>query len=331
MIPEPLSKIFRMGREEAEREFTPYFYQYFKYYFESPARLNQYAQFCKHIFDMVQGNESRILDTGCGFGLVSIHLATFGAQMVSAVDANEEKIHILQKILSRFNPPITNIEVKLSDALNLEYEDNQFDAVVANEIVSHIRDLDIFIREMSRVLRSGGIFFISDGNNTFDITGRYRRREFWRKREFGPVDEASIRGTEKPVPWLLVRREVIQRQYPQIDTEILDLLAKETAGMYGDGIFRAVEEYLKMGKVLNKPAFKYRDPITGEYNELEFNPYALKGKLEKLGFSARLAKPFFTKSPQRSLLKNLAIYGLRVSHPLSLIVVPTFTIVATKK
>ncbi len=334
LVLEQLSLIFQMSREKAEHEFAPYFYNYFKYYFDSPARLNQYSQFCKHIFDMAQAKDKNILDIGCGFGLISIHLATFGAQMVSAVDANEEKINVLQKILSRFNPPLSNIEAKLGDALNLEYADDYFDAVVANETISHMRDPDIFLREINRILRPGGIFYLKDSNNALEIVGRYRRQKFWKGREYGPVDETSIRGTERPIPWLLVRKEIIRRNYPQLSAMTLDLLAKETAGMYGDEIAGAVDGYLRGGKVLNKPAFKFRDPVTGEYNEIDFNPYLLKKKFGKSGFYAELVRPYSPKRPLLSIkgmLINLAIYIIGVFHPLSLTIAPHFEIRARKK
>ena len=334
MMPEQLTQIFQMGREEVEHEFSLYFYNYFKYYFNSPARLKQYSRFCKHIFETVQAKGKKVLDIGCGFGLISIHLAASGARMVSAVDANEEKYNILRKILSRFNPPLDNIEVKLGDALNLEYEDACFDAVVANEVISHMRDPDIFIQEMNRVLRPGGILYLKDGNNALDIVGWHRRRKFWRGRECGPVDEASIRGTEKAIPWLLVRRGIIRGNYPQLDTNAVDLLAKETAGMYGDEIGEAVEGYLRERRVLNKPVFKFRDPVTGEYNEFDFNPYLLKKKLERSGFSAEVVRPYSPRRPllsAKDILLNLAIYAIGMFHPFSLIIAPHFEIRARKK
>lgn len=331
---EQLYQIFRMSREETEREFSPYFYIYFRYCYDKPEWLNQYSQFCKHIFETVQAKGKKVLDIGCGFGLISIHLAALGARMVSAVDANEEKYNILRKILSRFNPPLDNIEARLGDALALDYEDGYFDIVIANEAISHVRDTDIFIQEVSRILRPGGIFYVRDGNNSLDIVGHYRRRKFWKRREYGPVDMISIRGTEPPVPWQMVRKEIIQGKYPRLDARTAALLAKETAGMYGDEIGKAVAEYLKDGRISTKPAFKFRDPVTGEYNEFEFNPYTLKKKLESSGFSARVARPYFTLSPFLSIKDisiNLAKYVIRVFYPLSTIIAPHFEIMARKK
>ena len=333
-MPAPLREIFRMGREEAEREFAPYFYQYFKIYFNSPANQKLYSDRCKHIFNITQAENKKVLDMGCGFGLISIHLATLGAKLVSAVDTNEEKVRVFQRILSQFRPPLDNIDAKLGDALDLEYEDNYFDTIIANEVISHVRDTDTFIREMNRILRPGGIFFISDGNNSLDLFQRYQRRRFWRGREYGPVDETSIRGTEKPIPWSMVRRSMIQEGYPQLGVSTLDLLAKETAGMYGDEISMAVEEYLREGRVTNKPPFKFRDPVTGEYNEFEFNPYKLRGTLDKYGFNARIVRPYSPMRPFHSAketLLNLTISAIRWSHPFSVLIAPHFEIIARKR
>ncbi|MFC2071767.1 50S ribosomal protein L11 methyltransferase [Chloroflexota bacterium] len=92
MLTKTLREIFQIEREEAECEFAPYFYQYFKIYFNLPAYQKLYSESCTHIFDIVHTENKMVLDIGGGFGLISIHLATLGAQMVSAIDANEEKV-----------------------------------------------------------------------------------------------------------------------------------------------------------------------------------------------------------------------------------------------
>jgi len=76
---------------------------------------------------------------------------------------------------------------------------------------------------------------------------------------------------------------------------------------------------------------RYTKLQNATYNEFEFNPYALKRKLEKTGFSAKVIKPYFPQSPHRGFLKNLAIYSLRAFHPLSLVIAPHFEIMARKK
>lgn len=334
MMVESLAGIFRMSREEVEREFVPYFYRYFEALFSRASARKMYTDMCRHIFDTVQGADKEILDVGCGFGLISLHLASFGAKMVCAVDANAEKHQVLTGIIGRLDSPLDNIEAKPGDATCLDYDSDRFDAVVANEVISHLRDLDASLDEMRRVLRPGGVLYISDGNNSLDILGRRRRRAFWHGREHGPIDSASIRGTEEALPWRLVRKKMIQRAHPEMAGESLDLLAKETAGLYGEEIDRAVRVYISEGKIPAQPDFPFRDPVTGEYNEFEFNPYRLKRKLEKSGFSARVVRPYFARSPGISpgaVLRNLAVWAIRFFYPLSLPVAPKFTILAIKR
>jgi ubiquinone/menaquinone biosynthesis C-methylase UbiE len=339
MILREIESIFQIERSQVEREFSPYFYRYFAECFSSLLRLDRYRELCKHIFDVTQAKGKRVLDVGCGFGLTSLFLNAFGCGRVVCVDHNEEKIAVFQKILSRFDPPLLNIEARLDDAISLQCWDESYDVAVVNDVVSHVRDLDALLSEMRRVLIKGGILYILDGNNALDIFKLYHRRKFWRKIEYGPVDEADFRGTDKPIPWLFLRREMIKEKFSHLDSKIIDLLARETAGLYADQIVVAVKEYLRERRIVNKPKFKFRNPETGEYPEFVFNPFGLRKKLEKAGFSARLIKPYFSlgypSSLRRGILYNtvawVAIRGIRALHPLSLLIAPRFEILARKK
>ena len=334
VVSEELINVFNMGKEEIEREFSPYFFHYNRAMFDSPeASLEAYSEHYKCIFDIIQGKGKRILDLGCGFGISSIQFAVFGAQLVNAIDANEEKIEIFQKILQRFNPPLNNLEIKLADALSLKYGDNYFDSIVADEVISHVRDLNKFIQETHRVLRKGGVCYISDGNNALDIRSRHHRRQWWRTWEYGPIAESIRRGTDNPLPWLYIRRQMIEEKCSDFEPKVLDFLAKETAGMYGQQILQAVDDYLQKGRVLNKPSFKFKNPETGEFNEFEFNPFRLKKQLEDNGFSVQILKPSFQITSYHSIsaiLRNLAIHGIKIFHPMSLLVAPRFEILARK-
>ena len=57
-----------------------------------------------------------------------------------------------------------NIEFKLEDAYNLSFDDNQFEAGVANFWFSHIpkEKINIFLKEFHKVLKNNAIIFIAD-------------------------------------------------------------------------------------------------------------------------------------------------------------------------
>jgi 2-polyprenyl-3-methyl-5-hydroxy-6-metoxy-1,4-benzoquinol methylase len=219
-----LSAIFEMKREQVEQEFSPYFYTYFKSIFEYPKKLQGYSRMCREIFDVTEAKDRKVLDVGCGFGLISIFLAIFGAREITGVDTSEEKILVFKKILSRFVPPLDNVEAKVADAIELDNE--TYDVIIANEVISHVRDIDSLVCRMNRLLRNGGIFYIKDGNNGLNFVQAVQRRRIWKIAEYGPADER----TGPKLPYCEMRRKMIREKYPQMDEDTLKVLVKETAG-----------------------------------------------------------------------------------------------------
>jgi len=71
---------------------------------------------------------------------------------VIGVDNNERMVNYCRD---------KNKKVFLADARNLPFEDNYFDIVVALEILEHIRDDNLAIKEIKRVLRGGGLLILS--------------------------------------------------------------------------------------------------------------------------------------------------------------------------
>ena len=167
-----------------------------------------------------------------------------------------------------------------------------------------------------------------DDNNSCYIFPRPRRNKNRYMLEYGPIDKTLIRGTDKEVPWLLFRKKLISERHPEMDIGTLRYLAKETAGMTCNEIFRATEEYLKEGKIKRKPVFKFRNPETGEYEEFEFNPYKLKRKMERFGFHGKILKPHF--SGTKGILRRAGAEIVTLLHPLSLPALREFTILAQK-
>ena len=216
--------------------------------------------------------------------------------------------------------------------------DGLYDFVIARECISHVRDFNSFLQEIDRVLKENGILYIADGNNALDIRGRYIRRKWWYTFEYGPIPVEGLRQIDSPIPYNLRRRKMIQNKYPHLNAKVLDFLAKETAGMWGDDIYEAVSKYLKKGQLTKGRTYKCRDPLTGEYNEVEYNPFNIKKKLENKGYSTNLIRPFY--APQYSLNENgislnkfLRYIGAHViywTHPISVFFSPFFEIVARK-
>lgn len=325
-----LDKLFRTRKCEIEKVLTPYFYAYYNGFFDHPEKFESYIGFVNHIANLTNAKDKVVLDAGCGFGLISLLFCSLGAKVIG-IDLNPEKVLVAHRICAVLGLKPANLQFIRGDLINMPFGTEEFDVIICNEVISHVRNKTIFLNELRRVLRRHGLLHISDGNNSLDFIGRVKRRTLWRKAELGPVDIKRLRQNDIPLPWLAVRARLIKTHYPNLSTELVVKLAIESAGLCGGEIEQAVEEYLRTGKISKSPNFKYRNPLTGEYPEMEFNPLKIIKQLDHMLFSAKLLKPFLAINLRASeVLLNSIKASIEVLYPLSIVVCPQFEVIAEK-
>lgn len=101
----------------------------------------------------------KVLDIGCGGGILSEALAQLGAQ-VTGIDLAERNIRIAQEH-ARANG--LDIDYRFMDISAL---DEEFDLVFNMEVVEHVSNLPLFLAACSRRLKPGGVTFVSTLNRT---------------------------------------------------------------------------------------------------------------------------------------------------------------------
>ncbi|KAJ3159322.1 hypothetical protein HDU86_001926 [Geranomyces michiganensis] len=106
----------------------------------------------------------RILDIGCGGGLLSEALARLGATVVGA-DAAGENI-AMAKIHAQQDPALTQLEYRHVTAEKLLEDREQFDIVCALEIIEHVNNPREFTRVCSQLVKPNGLIFFSTINRT---------------------------------------------------------------------------------------------------------------------------------------------------------------------
>jgi len=106
-------------------------------------------------------NGLNILDIGCGGGLLSEPIARLGAKVVG-IDASEKNVIVAKHHLKK-----SKLNIRYFNASPENFIINEkFDVVLNMEIVEHVNDINVFIKQSSKFLKKKGIMFIATLNQT---------------------------------------------------------------------------------------------------------------------------------------------------------------------
>ena len=103
----------------------------------------------------------KILDIGCGGGLLSEPLSRLGAT-VTGIDASDRNIKIAKMHLKKSKLDI-NYYCSSPDKF---FAKEKFDVVLNMEIVEHVDNVDFFLFKSSQLLKKNGLMFIATLNKT---------------------------------------------------------------------------------------------------------------------------------------------------------------------
>ncbi|WP_375444656.1 class I SAM-dependent methyltransferase [uncultured Fibrella sp.] len=158
---------------------------------------------------IVSGN---VLEIGCGWGR-GLHLLTEAADQYTGIDKNAELINELGKAY----PKSTFIQANIPPLSGLP--DNTFDYIVTFQVIEHIENDDLFVKECYRVLKPGGQLLLTTVNKTFSLT-----RNPWHVREyvadelknlmrkyFPTVDTKGIHGNEKVMTYYAQNKASVEK------------------------------------------------------------------------------------------------------------------------
>ncbi|MBE7436575.1 MAG: class I SAM-dependent methyltransferase [Anaerolineales bacterium] len=138
----------------------------------------------------------RVLDVGCGSGGISLLLADLQPDLqILGVDFEPKPLEDAHAYASRNG--LTNLTFEQGDAHNLKYENESFDAVLCQTVLTHVRDAQAVVKEMTRVLKSGGVFFAAEYTNSaianYDSIHFGKRDEEW-YREYYRINLLFMKG-----------------------------------------------------------------------------------------------------------------------------------------
>lgn len=104
----------------------------------------------------------RLLDIGCGGGLLSEPMARLGFEVLGA-DASEKNIRTASTHAGEQGLPI---DYRATSAEQLAAAGERFDVILNMEVIEHVADIDLFLASCATMLKPGGIMFVATLNRT---------------------------------------------------------------------------------------------------------------------------------------------------------------------
>ena len=162
----------RFCRNRIKRATRNWFNQWSNEYDKTLGRIG----FHRDLLDLVVKNSAlgdgdKILDIGCGTGLLSLKFLQRANCMITAVDNSKEMMSIFQDKIKKLRLD-KKIICKLMDADSLNFKDNSFDIAASSVVLHHLKEKSRSLRKIYKLLKPGGVFII--GEIDMDTTGGHR-------------------------------------------------------------------------------------------------------------------------------------------------------------
>ncbi|MEE9615377.1 MAG: bifunctional 2-polyprenyl-6-hydroxyphenol methylase/3-demethylubiquinol 3-O-methyltransferase UbiG, partial [Thermodesulfobacteriota bacterium] len=128
----------------------------------TPLRFDYFEEKAEGAMGGLKGK--RVLDVGCGGGLLSERFAVSGA-VVTGIDLSPLSIEAAKEHAESTG---LKIDYRVSSAADLfeKEKPKPFDCVICAEVLEHVDDLKGFIKDSLLMLRPGGLFFFSTISKT---------------------------------------------------------------------------------------------------------------------------------------------------------------------
>lgn len=145
-----------------------------------------YSQSREDIESLIPLSVSRVLDIGCGEGILGKRLLERGAKEVTGVEINSSACEKAARNISRVI--CGNIE-----ELDLPFEDGYFDCIILGDVLEHLKDPAAVLVKLGRTLSDTGEVIASIPNIRYYGILNMLVEGYWSYADYGILDRTHLR------------------------------------------------------------------------------------------------------------------------------------------
>jgi len=160
----------------------------------------------KKIIRMLKKEKAKkILDLGCGTGRHTVMLAKAGFD-VYGMDISREGLRLTRQWLKKEG--LNAVLKEASCYQKFPFKDKFFDAVISIQVIHHnyINKIRYCIKEIERVIKLGGIIFIT-------VAAKKKRKQRAQSKKTAPRTYVPTIGGEKGLPHYIYNKELLKKDF----------------------------------------------------------------------------------------------------------------------
>lgn len=186
-----------------------------------------YQHMGRYLFARQYVSEKVVLDAACGTGYGTAMLAKKARNVVGVDNSRDAILHGIK------NYQKTNVHFMQMDCCQISFKDNSFDVVISFETLEHITNMNLFLKELQRVLKPGGVLLVSTPNRPLYAVYNKGRANIYHCLE---LDENEFRQLLSK--YFAIEKIWGQRHFSKKDIPLVHLYAAQGVPTGPDNFFR---------------------------------------------------------------------------------------------
>ncbi len=295
--------------------------------------ISTYSQLLKKALSKLNKplNESTFIDYGGGCGILSYIAKELGFKTIVYNDIFINAVTDAKIIAGKLNIVLQHyFHGDIDDLIvNLKLFKINPDLICSLDVLEHIYDLESWIKSISD-LNSFSLFFMTGANpeNLFIVR---RLKKIHKIAEYQGC-EKNIRINDRFLNTSILEQRsiIIKNLFPNLSTQEIILLSRETRGLRKNEIEKIVTDYMKTSKITYKMKHPTNtcDPYNGNWTEKLIDLKQLKKFTGKLNMTIKITNSYYAYSENKFLnaIKYFLNQLLRLFGPDCLFLSPTITL-----